>query len=179
MKQKRTYVTLLLVVALLALGIAYAYITNVNMSVTATASADNSQTPLAIAFTEGAEDEANTTEGVEVLVTGVEGASATVTATGFKVEGNKATATLTLTNKQTDGVKAKITSVQTTGVDNEWYTVRIDGIEADDVIEAEDTRTVTVTIVMDKTPATSANVEAATITMGLTFTAEAVSTANV
>ena len=179
MKQKRTYVTLLLVVALLALGIAYAYISNVDMSVTATATADNTPTPLKIAFTAGAEDEDQRVGNASVKEVVVNGAAATVTAEGFKVDGDKVVAELTLTNQQTDGVKAKITSVQATGTDNEWYTVTINGIEEDMIVEPGTPKTVTVTIEMDKTPATSANVEAATITMGLTFTAEAVSTATV
>ena len=177
MKQKRTYVTLLLVVALLALGIAYAAINAQSLTVTTgvTTTVDGTM-KVAITNVTVDSDKARANKG--------DGLSATFDVEGLKVAGDSATATVTFTNNQ-EGVPADISLVKVTKADGStwadtaWLKVEASEVtytEGGDSVATGDTATATIKVTLLKTPGTQADEANATVSgLKVNYTAEAVS----
>lgn len=169
MKQKRTYVTLLLVVALLALGIAYAALGQQALKVTTDVTTTVSGT-MDVKITK--------VEGTEATTVGAigDGLAATLDITGLKADGDTATATVTFTNNQS-GVPANIAfkNISGTAVDANWLDVSVTMAQGADNVASGATTTATIVVELLKTPGT-ADDEAAASVEGLVvnFTADPV-----
>ena len=168
MKQKRTYVTLLLVLAILGLGIAYAAIDAQQLKVTANVSNTGSTEKIKVLFTAGVLDEVNSVSANDSLdvdpgVTGTGTTSATLSVKGLQVENDQAVIKYTVTNQE-DHVTALLGDPTFTALDatkDKWLTVTAT-CDKDEIAPGA-TATVTVTVKLDKTPATSADDTAATL----------------
>ena len=160
MKQKRTYVTLLLVVALLALGIAYAALGGVDMSLTttATATAETREVDVTVSAITAGEKSGNNIE----ITPGLPGGQAgTVAVAGFSAKDQTAKVTFAITNNEAD---VAVTLDELNGasvVDNGWYKVDYTGITEGQTLAAGATVNVEMTITMTTTPVDATDVAAA------------------
>ena len=165
MKQKRTFVTLLLVVALLCLGIGYALFTEDELEITGTATASLADGVIDVEFVgvtpekaEGVKTYGEITDDPDV---------ATFTVAELTTAGNSKSVVYTIANKTANGVPVKLgtpTIEWANGsTENEWYEVTYeygnDKIElaAAGAADGADTTTLTVTVTLLKTISTSAN----------------------
>lgn len=166
MKQKRTFITLLLIVALLCLGIAYAAIGNIQLKVSGDVTATTSNENFKVKFMEE-----TTTAGTGTIEATVEDdLNATINVSGLTTSGQTATATYTIKNTSPENLTANLTkSISHTNTD--WFEVT--ATIANESIEKESTTTMTVTVKLLKTPATVADETAAkdTITINIDATA--------
>lgn len=164
MKQKRTYVTVLLVVALLALGVAYAALGTQNMTVT-TGVATSVDGTMNVKITNVAIPEGKGTASVG------DGMSATLNVTGLKKANDSVTTTVTFTNNQ-EGVPAEISLVDvkkadgSAWVDTEWLRIEASEVtytEDGDSVATGKTATATITVTLLKTPGTTDDEAKATV----------------
>ena len=172
MKQKRTYVTLLLVLAILGLGIAYAAIQNVTLQINATVSETGSNEDIKVSFKSATTD--GSTEGVTVN-SGIS-AEGTLTANlsvkGLKKENDKAVVVYTIQNNEADINAALSAPVVGTLTAEQQKWLDVTAVLGGDSVEATKTQTLTVTVSLKATPATDADCSAATLT-NLAITTEA------
>lgn len=176
MKQKRTFITLLLVIALLCLGIAYASITAQELNITGSASATTDDKNFLVRFAKDAEENyiaptktgANSVKVTEATVTNDTTAS-------FKIEGlttkdQTATIEYTIENASPADIGADVTVALTNG-NQTWYTASVDKTTLS--LTKGQTGTVAITVTLKDTPATDAEVTAAAGTFTVTLTANA------
>lgn len=166
MKQKRTYVTLLLVVALLALGIAYAAINNVDLTISGTAEAAVvAERTLEVVFTEA-------TPGSDKVTANFEGITAEFGVTGLTTKGQTATATYKVKNNAQD-LKAVLSGQPAVEVTKAgWYTFTASYEENfDGVLNPNEEVVVTVTATLNQTPQDADDVTAAAATATITVPA--------
>lgn len=157
MKQKRTYVTLLLVVALLCLGIAFAAISNINLTIGGEAAATPSDANFIVKFDK---DTAVTTDvgttGATVVADYVDSDTTDLTATinvsGLTAEGQKVTATYTIENESI-GLGANLVTSTTKNTNTEYF--KVTPTLAKTYIGESEKTTVTVEVEMVKTPITT------------------------
>lgn len=169
MKQKKTYVTLLLIVALLALGIAYAAITGTSLTATTIATATEVDRNVDVTFTAIAEEESS--DGLTVAPGATGTATGTVTVSGFTAKDQTATVKFTITNNE-DDVTVTLDDIAGAVVeDDEWYDVKYTGLTEGEELEGGNSKDITMVITMKKTPTLDGEAEAATGTFSLTFKA--------
>ena len=166
MKQKRTIITLGLILAILCLGIVYAAIDGIELNINGSASALLGNGVVDVIFTS-----ANAGVGSEDFVTAVavgsDPTTATFTVEGLQNKGDTATIEFTIEN-QSEELKALV-SVDTKTITNADF-FAIDAVVADSsALAPEGTTTVTVTVSLIKTP-----VDTITGTINVELLAEAV-----
>lgn len=170
MKQKRTYITLLLIVALLCLGIAYAAITNQTLKISGSVEATASDANFNVKFTDKSTSGSGTITA-EIDAADTTGRTATINVSGLTTAGQTATAVYTISNESPADLTANLTSNLV--FDNTtWFEVTAD-LEDTSIAKGAST-TMTVTVKLLKTPATAADVTAAKDDITVTIDAEAV-----
>lgn len=148
MRRKKTYVGLVLLLAVLMLGIGYAAITNIDLLISGTAKAVVSDENFKVKFT------GTPTVSDEDIVTATitDDHNATITVDSLTAKGDSVTATYTILNDSED-LTASITKPSITNDNEEYFTVTTDWADAKEVAAKGET-TVTVTVELIKTPIT-------------------------
>lgn len=157
MKQKRTYITLLLVVALLCLGIAYAAISNITLQITGSAAATPNQDNFIVKFdkdTVVTTDVGTTgaTVTADYVADDANDLTATIDVSGLTAEGQKVSATYTIENESI-GLSADLAASTIKNSNTEYFKVT-PTLAKSQILEGE-TTTVTVEVEMVKTPITT------------------------
>ena len=175
MKQKRTYVTLLLVMAFLCLGIAYAAISSITLTINGTATATTSNENFKVRFAKQGETYvapektgAQAAQVTEATVTG--DTTAKFTITGLTTKDQTATITYTIENASPADINADVAVALTNG-NPTWYTATVDKSSLS--LTKGATGTVAITVTLKDTPATDEEAEAAEGTFTVTLTANA------
>lgn len=161
MKQKRTFIILLLIISILCLGIAYASITSVNLTISGTATASPDTNNFVVKFADNGTTTKTGNSGI-VATTTASDQAATLNISGLTAAGEKVVATWTIENTSAD-LSAEIetkTSEITGSTEYFQITTEIAGAsENKATIPAKDTEnsvdgttTVTVTVELLKTP---------------------------
>lgn len=145
MKQKRTFITLLLVIALLCLGIAYAAMSGITLTVNGSASSKVTDDNFIVKFT-GTPTVSNETN-VNAKIT--DDKTATMDVTGLVSVGDKETATYTITNASVDLDAELIANINNSNT--EYFTVTCD-LTDKKLVEAEGETTITITTELIKVP---------------------------
>lgn len=180
MKQKRTYVTLLLVLAILGLGIAYAAITSQTLTISGSAEVANDDVEVNVVFT----DEVNITGAPEYATVSAEAVDGKITANinveDFKTIGDSVTVVYTIENRQAD-LTATLETPEITltgagkeeGTESGWFDV--DCVLGTNSLakygDEGDSTTATVTVTLNQTPVTAEQVSAASDTIKIEIVA--------
>ena len=175
MKQKRTFITLLLIVALLCLGIGYAAIASQTLTITGSAASTTNDDNFLVRFAK--EDESY----VEPTKTGSASAKVTEakvtndTTASFKIEGlttagETATITYTIENASPANISADI-DVDLAYNNTTWFTATVDKETIN--LDQNGTATVAITVTLNDTPATDAEATLATDEFTVTLKADA------
>lgn len=158
MKQKRTFVTLLLVIALLCLGIGYAAISGVTLNINGSASAMVGEGTIDVIF-KSAKNTAKP-DGAEATATieADDDKTATINVSQLTAAGQTATFELVIENQTTD-IAATLGEPDISWTNTEWFDVdcTLSGTELgvyDADADTTDTQTATVTVTLLKTPVT-------------------------
>lgn len=187
MKQKRTFVTLLLILAILCLGIAYAAITSQTLTITGSATALAENKPVNVIFTEyaiqpGYDGKVEASIESDIL--------AKINVSELTTEGDTATVDYTIENQATDMAATLDTPVVTfdaidgTVVESEWFDVKctLSGNNLTANNETLDSTTAsakaTVTVTLKKTPVTQEDQAAAAEDIYVKIVANPVSNAD-
>lgn len=172
MKQKRTFITLVLVIVVLCLSAAYAAISSQLLTINGNVSATAAEGNVKVEFTK-AEVQAGSNGTVTAAPnTDADYTKATISVAGLTTEGQKATVVYTIENKAADMAATLETPAITNG-NQEWFDVdcTLSGTAlAKNSAESDaDTQTATVVVTLLKTPVTDADQTAATgnITIGI------------
>lgn len=175
MKQKRTFVTLLLVIALLCLGIGYALIAEQTLTITGSAESTTSDDNFLVRFAkEGESYVAPTKTGnasakvTEAIVTNDTTASFKIQ--GLTTEGETATITYTIENASPAAVEANI-DVNLDYDNKTWFTASVDKESIS--LDQNGKTTVAITVTLNDTPATDLEAAAATDVFTVTLVANA------
>lgn len=179
MKQKTTFITIALVVAILALGIAYAAITTQNLNVTGSVGATTTDANFDVSFVTAditptvAGDNVDDEETTITKTASASGKTGTITIAGLNTAGQEVTTVFSIKNNSTDlNAKLEIPSINGIVFDNtDWYEVTAE--LGSSTLAPGATTTLTVKVKLIKTPATAADIEAATETFVVNFTADA------
>lgn len=178
MKQKRTFVTLLLIIALLCLGIAYAAISDVNLTISGNISAIAAEGTVEVEFIKAevqAGSKGNTTAQEYTTVEGTgekDYTKATINVSNLTAEGDTATVVYTIENKA-DDIAATLTTPTVTWDNTEWFDVKctLSGNDLEKNGTEGDTQTATVVVTLQKTPVSQADQSAATDDITITINA--------
>ena len=175
MKQKRTYITLLLVMAFLCLGIAYAVITEQKITITGNATTTTDSKNFLVRFArEGGKYVAPTKTGAQAdkvtEATVTDDTTASFTITGLTTEDQTATITYTIENASPADINADI-AVALTNNNKKWYTATVDKTSIS--LNKGQKTTVAITVTLKDTPATDAEAAEAEGTFTVTLTANA------
>lgn len=170
MKQKRTFVTLLLIVALLCLGIGYAAIAGVTLTINGKAYAEAEVGNIDVRF-EKAETKSKPEDATVTAEPSTDGdfKIGTFNVSGLKKEGDSVTVDYTIKNYATD-IDATLTTPDVEWTNKTWY-----GVEctlSDEGLERDTTETATVVVTLLKTPVSEAD-EAAAKDETITITIDA------
>jgi len=189
MKQKRTFITLLLVLAILGLGIAYAAITTQTLQITGTAQATAAEDEINVIFTAATPAEGED-ENISAAI-GSDAKTATISVEGLTTQGDSETARYTITNMQEDmsaelnNAVVRFDSLNGTVTENEWFTVTCTALDGTTLSannaegnNASSSTTVDVTVTLRKTPVTEEDQLAAKADIFITIDADPISNAN-
>lgn len=179
MKQKRTFVTLLLVIALLCLGIGYAAISSVNLTISGNISALAAEGTVAVEFTDAEVDPSS--KGIVTAepytVTDEDAGTkdytkATINVSELKAEGETATVVYTIENKA-DDIAATLAEPTISWDNTEWFNVEctLSGNDLEKNGTEGDSQTATVVVTLLKTPVSQADQDAATDDITITINA--------
>ncbi len=161
MKNKKSLLSVCLLVLVLILGVGYAVVSSVNLTISGTAKVGTSDLKVSFNGT------ATTPNNGKVSATATDGSlSANIAVTDLTL-GESVTATYTIQNKETD-VNAQILKKSITNDKDAYFKVTTDVDSSAKTIVAGGTTTVTVTVELIKTP-----VESADSTANITVTLEA------
>ena len=164
MRNRKTFIGIVLLIAVLLIGIGYAAITS-NLTISGTAKANASDANFSVVFTGEIKDKS---EGVTASAT-ENTTSAIMNVEGLTTKGDAKSATFTVQNTS-DELQALL-SVATEEVTNtEYFAVSAEVANEDSKIKAGGTTTVTVTVTLIKTPTEEVT---STVNVGLTATAVA------
>lgn len=157
MKQKTTFVTIILAIALLCLGIAYAVISGVNLKITGQVAATAAEGNINVKFIKAEKD----AESKGTVTTSVgDGLTATFDVSGLTTQGDTATMIYTIENQSTD-IAATLTNNTPTWNNKDWYNVTCElsrtNLAKNSADTTDDTATATVTVTLLKTPVTDAD----------------------
>lgn len=184
MKQKRTFVTMILIVGLLCLGIAYAAFQSDELQISGTATASVAKGNIDVEFVAVNPEEAEG-ESAYGTIDSSDADKATLTVTGLTTAGESKSVEYTIENKTANGVPVTLETPTTQWANgtstNEWYEVSYEygtnNLAASDGTEGtgEDCTTLTVTVTLLKTISTSASADEANTenTVTITLNAEA------
>lgn len=156
MKQKKTFITILLIVALLCLGIAYAAIADVDLTISGNVAATAAEGKIDVQFT-NATVTSNPNNATAVANVTSDKTKATINVSGLKTEGQTVTVTYTIENKATD-IAATLEQPTVTFDNTEWFEVQctLSGTTLEKHSDATtDTQTATVVVKLKKTPVTT------------------------
>lgn len=173
MKQKRTFIAILLVLLLLCLGIAYAVVSGVSLNITGQVSATATDANVNVKFTDAQKEEGSKGEVTAQVTNDTE---ATFTIEGLTTEGDTATMIYTITNDSTD-IAATLTKNDPTWTNKDWYNVtyELSSVSLGKSGEGSNTATAKVTVELLKTPVTEEDEAAATdSTISISIDAEPV-----
>lgn len=175
MKNKKTFIAIGLVVAVLLMGIAYAGITNVILPITGTANVAVDSGNFSVGFSTDPAD-ISTTKSVDsaaVTANVTNEKEATIAVSGLSTIGQYVTATYTIENNS-DILDAELTAVAdwlSADDTQDWFTVEYDFADGETTIAAGDKTTITVKVTLKKTPITDADVDDASAEIGVVVTA--------
>jgi len=179
MKQKRTYVTLLLIVALLCLGIAFAAFTADELQITGTATASVASGEVDVEFTSVNPAKA---DGVNTYgeIDSSDKDKATFTVADLKTAGETKTVTFTIENKTENGVPVTLQTPTIENKNTEWYKVTSSYGKTDLAAAGQtgDDTTLTVTVELLKTVSTTESQGDANTNNTVTITLNAVAASN-
>ena len=172
MKQKRTFVTLLLVIAILCLGIAYAAISSVNLTISGNVSALAADGTVEVEFTKAEVDESSKGIVTAEPNTDDDYTKATINVSELTTQGDTATVVYTIENKATD-IEATLAEPTITWTNTEWFNVtcELSGTDLDKSGTGANTQTATVVVELLKTPVSEADQTAAADEITITINA--------
>ena len=173
MKQRKTFITLALIIAVLCLGIAYAAITGITLTINGSAKAVVGDGVVEVEFTD-AKAGTNATVVTNATVEN-DPTKATFTVEGLKTKGEKATVDFTIENKSSDIPATLGTPTITLGQGGEWFNVT--HTYSDTELDIGEEATLTLTIELIKVPTTDAAAQDATETITVTLNADPASNA--
>lgn len=175
MKNKKTFIAIGLVVAVLLMGIAYAAIADVILPITGTANVAIDAGNFSVGFSTDSAD-VTTTKSIDsaaVTANVVSDVEATIAVSGLSTIGQYVTATYTIENKS-DVLDAELSAVAdwlSTDATKDWFTVEYEFADGETTVAAGDETTITVKVTLKKTPITEADVESAAADIGVVVTA--------
>ena len=165
MKNKKTILGLVLLIAILLLGVGYASISGLTLKIGGTAGATGNTDNFIVKFTEANAGDKCTK--AEISATDTNSRTATMEVSGLATEGDTATATFTVKNESPDvNAVLKVDAKEMTGTDASYFTVDATIADNGTSMAPNDTRTVTVTVKLNKTV-----VEDKTATINVTLSA--------
>ena len=166
MRNKRTFVGVALLIAVLMLGVGYALVGTRTLQIGGDATASPDDTNFIVEFDQTDEKKPTGSAGVTAAVTDKD--SATIEVTGLTTVGDEATATYTI-NNNSNGIDATLSATTSvTGTNADFFSVSC--AFGDTTLEAGKSTTVTVTVRLEKTPVDGNK----TATVGVDLTATAV-----
>jgi len=188
MKQKRTFITLLLIIALLCLGIAYAAVTNQTLTISGSAGVSSEDEEIDVIFTAAEVQGVAGTDypgTVTATVNDSDKTKATINVSDFKTIGDSVTIIYTIENQQTDLQATLAAPVVTltgagkqTGTESGWFDVdcTLSGNTLAKNGTDGDSQTATVVVTLNQTPVTADQVAAASDTITIDIVASPVTT---
>lgn len=161
MKNRKTFIVLGLLIAVLMLGIGYAAISNITLTITGETAANPSDDNFVVRFDRATEDDEGTapttTKSVStanVTAAYVDDHNASINVSGLTAKGDYVTATYTIENNSPD-LWANLDVITEATTNEEYFAVTAE--LADEVLEnGGDQTTVTVRVELIKTPITAA-----------------------
>ena len=175
MKQKTTFITLALIVAVLALGVAYAAITTQTLNVVGNVTTATSDDNFDVHFsgTPGIErsETVGENENKAKVSANSNGRTATLSIGELDTKNESVTVTFPITNSSPD-LGATLSEVDITGGNDTWFTIDAD-LSSRDLAANGGTANLVVTVTLKDTPATDAEAAAATADFYIEFTADA------
>ena len=179
MKQKRTFVTLLLVIAILCLGIGYAVITNQTLTINGSAKAEIGTGAVDVEFTNAKAATGSETKVTEAKVDDVEKTKASFKVEGLTTLNETASVEFTIANNSSD-IPATLGAPNITLDKNEWFEVASTYSNANLAVKGQggDSQTLTLTVKLIKVPTTEEAAAAASETITVSIVADPASNAN-
>lgn len=169
MKQKRTYVTVLLVVALLALGVAYAALQAQNVEITTGVATTADTGNIDVEIVSGSKQSGATNATATLTVDEEDATKAELSVAGLTKAEEEIVVLVTVQNNRSD-VDATLSKVDFTNTNTNWFDVTSAIVDSD--LERSGTATATITVKLKKTVATEADLAAAVINgLKIQFTA--------
>lgn len=168
MKNKKTLLGLVLLIAILLLGVGYAAISGYKLTIGGTAGATGNTDNFIVKFTK-------TTAGTnctkaEISASDANARTATMEVAGLTAKGDTATATFEVTNESPElNAVLAVETKEMTGADASYFTVNAEISDNAESMAPNAVRTVTVTVTLDKTVVED---KSATISVVLSATPE-------
>ena len=182
MKQRRIFIGLFLILAVLALGIAYAAITAQTLTIGGNITASTSDANFDVSFVGDVTTSGDGTVTGYIDTADKTGRSVVINVSNLTTAGQEAMATVRIKNNSTD-VRAKLERPTVTHVNDEWFSVEANLAETTYwlpgtgelvLIPGEET-TLGLYIELLDTPATNADIAEAVDTFNIKINAEAIS----
>lgn len=150
MKNKKTILGVVLLIAILLLGVGYAAISGYNLTIGGSAAASGNTDNFIVKFT-------NATTGThctkaEISTSDANARTATMEVSGLTTAGDTATATFEVTNESPElNAILAVTTKEMTGTDAGYFTIDTTIADNTTSMDPNATRTVTVTVKLNKT----------------------------
>ena len=169
MKNKKTFMGLAVLIAVLMLGIGYAAISEIQLSISGSASSATNDDNFTVVFTAAAPKENNAFVVADQTKVNADATTATMTVEGLTAKGDKAVATFTVQNKSADlsalinNIKAELTEGATKAAETANFKIETTLVEQ--TVNAGKSATFEVSVELLKTPISDADVSTATISV--------------
>jgi len=175
MRQRKVYMTLLLILGVLLLGVAYAAITTQGLNVTGNAIASASDENFSVVFSGSPVITKPTlADGSEMtdatVETSINGKTATLNVAGLNARGQTVTAEFTVINNSAD-LGAELSDANVSYDNTTWYSIDAE-LSTKTLTANGGTATLTVTITLLDTPANDLEASAASEEFTISFTAD-------
>lgn len=148
MKNKKTILGIVLLIAILILGVGYAAVSGYNLTIGGTATATGSEDNFIVEFT-------NATAGnncTKAEISNTDKTTATIEVGGLAKKGDTATATFEVKNNSSElSALLDVTTKEMTGDNASYFTVNATIADNAEAMANGTTRTVTVTVTLNKT----------------------------
>jgi len=179
MRQKRVFISLLLIIALLVLGIAYAEIQGINLTITGNAEAGVGEGKVNVQITSATAATESQTYITEEPVIGNDGTSVTFDVTGLNKEDQTATLNLVIENMSSD-IAATLGQATIEWENDEWFSATFTPASTSLAKEGNtgDSTTAIVVVTLEKTPINATEAAAAKDTLTITIPANPVGNSN-
>lgn len=151
MKNKRIFILVALLIAVLLLGIGYAIMSNNVLTISGSATATLNDSNFNVKFTGEPTTGGKGTTTAEIDASDATGRKATIAVTGLTAKGDTATATYTITNASAD-LTANLSAEVTANSNAEYF--KVTPTLADTSITHGTDTTLTLTVELIKTPVT-------------------------